>query len=111
MNGAELITAERRRQIDEEGFYPDRDARYKPGTLGMAAICYATFACSGAEIREDVRKLNNAGYPPRHWPWPLSFWKVGADNSDASRVRELVKAGALIAAEIDRIKQTGNLTS
>lgn len=44
---------------------------------------------------------------PRYWPWEPGWWKPGKGNSYADRVRELVKAGALIAAEIDRLQMVG----
>ena len=34
-----------------------------------------------------------------HWPWNVVWWKPTPDD----RIRELAKAGALIAAEIDRL--------
>lgn len=37
----------------------------------------------------------------RAWPWEARFWKPCPDD----RARELVKAGALIAAEIDRLQR------
>jgi len=36
------------------------------------------------------------------WPWDFKWWKPTPND----RVRELVKAGALIAAEIDRLTNT-----
>jgi len=36
---------------------------------------------------------------PPIWPWEKSWWKPTPND----RVKELVKAGALIAAEIDRL--------
>ena len=36
--------------------------------------------------------------PPDSWPWALGWWKPGTDP-----IRNLEKAGALIAAEIDRL--------
>jgi hypothetical protein len=35
------------------------------------------------------------------WPWDKGWWKPTPDN----RIRELEKAGALIAAEIDRLQR------
>jgi hypothetical protein len=37
---------------------------------------------------------------PLAWPWAEKWWKPSEDQ-----VRNLVKAGALIAAEIDRIQR------
>lgn len=79
------IAAERRRQIEVEGYTPTRDDAYRPGTLAQAAAAYA-YAASGSG--RDHGRL---------WPWPLHTWKP----SDARRM--LVKAGALIMAEVERI--------
>jgi hypothetical protein len=44
--------------------------------------------------------------PPRFdWPWDASWWKPSNDP-----VRNLVKAGALIAAEIDRLQRAAAST-
>ncbi|WP_102798747.1 hypothetical protein [Bowmanella denitrificans] len=104
--GSQLIADERQRQIDEEGRSAELDDAYKPGTLTTAAICYATVAGSGNEMRERIR--NQAyllGMPPNYWPWDREWWKPGQDDSNASRIRELTKAGALLAAEIDRLQR------
>lgn len=90
MSGAELIAAERRRQIDVEGWTPEHDAEHDHWDLPMAAVCYA--APPGHYIRY--------GAQPEGWPWRARDWKPSPDD----RVRELVKAGALIAAEIDRLQ-------
>lgn len=82
MSGAELIAAERRRQMDVEGWTPEHDDAHDGGELVNAALayCMGLFSC---------------------WPWDTAWWKPSPDD----RVRELVKAGALIAAEIDRIQR------
>ena len=92
--GIELITAERQRQIDAEGWTPEHDAEHNGGELAMAGACYAM-----PEV-ERWRQLDEvAGGLPNGWPWAPDWWKPSPDD----RVRELVKAGALIAAEIDRL--------
>lgn len=89
LSGAELIAIERQRQIEEEGYEMQHDDEHDAGELLAAAICYA----------------HNAGQfksgAPREWPWRSDYWKPTAGNP----VRDLVKAGALIAAEIDRINR------
>lgn len=94
MSGAELIAAERQRQIDVEGWTPGHDAGHSEDQLAIAAACYA--------MPEDTRM--DFGLE-EWWPWAHSWWEPG------DRVRELVKAGALIAAEIDRLAgETGDAT-
>lgn len=101
MSGTDLIAAERQRQIEKLGYDASHDNQYeqRPGTLTMAAICYATIAASAPEVRDMLRGQGK----PMYFPWDEQHWKPGDDNSDAARIRELTKAGALIAAEIDRL--------
>lgn len=102
-DGALLIAAERQRQIEQEGFNKTHDDKYngtKPGALTMGAICYSTMAGSSPAMRDKLRVAH-----PLYWPWNLQWWKPGKDNTNASRIRELVKAGALLAAEIDRLQR------
>lgn len=87
--GIELIAEERQRQIEKEGWTQEHDAEHTDFSLIQAAICYAT--------PTERRKL--VGPIPFLWPWMDHFWKPTPND----RVRELVKAGALIAAEIDRL--------
>jgi hypothetical protein len=87
MTGVERIAAERKRQIDEEGFTAENDDKWDNDGLVMAAVCYA--------ITSDA-----IGFISEHWPWSWEWWK-----RSASRIRELEKAGALIAAEIDRLSR------
>lgn len=97
-DGAALIAAERRRQIEKEGFYAAHDARYANDTCQL--VSYAIFATTSDRGR-DLRRTGVKSSP--NWPWPDEWWKPGSDNSEASRIRELEKAGALIAATIDML--------
>lgn len=101
MNGAELIVEERKRQIEQEGWTPEHDANHTGGELIEAACAYgfvaqATYFSENNVTFADVR----SGKPPRVWPWEAEWWKPAKDP-----VRNLVKAGALIAAEIDRLQR------
>lgn len=78
------VAAERRRQIEAEGWTPEHDDKHDDGSLGAAAACYA------ATQRPD-------GMCPAYWPWQASWWKPKDRRSD------LVRAGALILAEIERL--------
>lgn len=84
------VLAERQRQITAEGWTPGHDDEYEHGELADAAGCYAL----SSEL------FDCAGEPPRPWPWPDEWWKP------TNRRRDLVKAGALILAEIERIDRT-----
>jgi hypothetical protein len=101
MNGIEIIAAERQRQIDEEGFDSSNDLLAKPGSLTMAAICYALIAANDPTMRDELRRATPF---TGHWPWRAEWWKPGQGNTTEDRILELRKAGALIAAEIDRLK-------
>jgi hypothetical protein len=93
VSGAELIAAERQRQMDAGGYTAEHDAQHDHGGLARAAACYAM-----PDGWRDIRggSMNDT---PHLWPWLSRYWKPTPDD----RVRELVKAGALIAAEIDRL--------
>lgn len=80
------VIAERRRQVEAEGWSPEHDDEHGRGDLICAAYCYAKYANWPAF--KDT--------PPIDWPWDARSWKPG----DARR--NLVKAGALILAEIER---------
>jgi hypothetical protein len=89
VTGAELIEAERQRQLTEEGFTPEHDACRAPGDLALAAAAYA---------------LGD----PDLWPFEPDAFKPSRCQPPVEGVAELllhdlVRAGALIAAEIDRL--------
>lgn len=92
--GTELITAERQRQIEEEGRTLEGDRTYTSEQLARAAAAYATPARFREPLQGHVVRM------PALWPWEARFWKPTPHD----RVRELIKAGALIAAEIDRLQ-------
>jgi hypothetical protein len=87
-SGIERIVAEQYRQRDVEGYTAEHDAKHHDDDLALAAACYA--------IPSYLRTLGPSRLP-RAWPWGVSDWKPTPDD----RVRELVKAGALIASAID----------
>lgn len=90
-SGAQRIFAERLRQ-SAIGYTPDHDAEHAEGDLVEAAVCYAL------AYRSDDPPF--AGDPHGiRWPWEPESWKPADDP-----VRNLEKAGALIAAEIDRLQ-------
>lgn len=95
MSGVEMISAERQRQIEAEGWTPEHDAEYMDGDLVSAAMCYADHAAGGDWLHD--LGWTGEGVPP-NWPWHRDWWKPSDDP-----IRNLVKAGALIAAEIDRV--------
>jgi hypothetical protein len=114
--GAELIAIERARQINEARWTSEHDDKHTKGQLAMAAVCYASvervYVCreyaNGTMYRDpfpfDVRdKRFLYGERRNNWvneiPDPSTYTKE-------ERIDLLVKAGALIAAEIDRLRRT-----
>jgi hypothetical protein len=95
MTGTELIALERRRQVEQEGYNDRHDDNERGGQLALAAACYAI---------PDFHRGPMDGMNcilPKLWPYAVVWWKPVPRD----RVRELVKAGALIAAEIDRLSR------
>lgn len=95
--GVALIEAERRRQIDEEGY----DAEHDRGAATNLALAGASYALP-PELRGMDDQVHEHAVPVT-WPWDPKWWKPTPGN----RVREMVKAGALIAAAIDALVDEG----
>jgi hypothetical protein len=93
--GIELIADERERQVSQEGWTPEHDNEHEECELTEAAVCYAL---TGREVALQATVCPN----PSGWPWDMKSWKPSPDP-----IRNLVKAGALIAAEIDRLNRAG----
>lgn len=101
--GAERIAAERARQIADEGFDGDHDDENNDnGELALAAICYA--APERIYVVDD-RGPGISFVDP--WPWDRVWDKRSERKKPTTkeRLRALEKAGALIAAEIDRLER------
>lgn len=89
------VLAERRRQVAVEGWTAAHDRTHHTGQLAMAAACYAGRAHAGR--KHNLRM-------PFHWPWEASWWKPSKPR------RMLVKAGALILAELERLDRASPST-
>lgn len=112
ISGISLIAAERERQVSMEGWTPEHDDQHKDGGLALAAADYA-FVSTLYQPRTDGydNELKNAtdfklgtfagDIAHNLWPWDFQWWKPKAP------IRDLVRAGALIAAEIDRRLHAG----
>ena len=94
--GAQLITLERERQLKVLGWSPDHDDKHTDQQLAKAADSYLATVTSPDEEGDETGKSR----PTHDWPWDKKEWKP-SDNP----IRNLVKAGALIAAEIDRLQR------
>ncbi len=79
------VLTERRRQIEAEGWTPEHDNVHSGGQIAAAAACYAAATLSpDCDVSAWL------------WPWGAEWWKPSDPR------RNLVKAGALILAEIER---------
>lgn len=93
--GAELIALERERQVNEEKYDAAHDDAHTDFELSRAALCYV------AEGAVCTRGASPMPLCYEEWPWKDALdWKPSTDP-----IRNLVKAGALIAAEIDRLRR------
>jgi hypothetical protein len=99
MTGIELISVERKRQIEEEGWAVEHDDSHFPGCLSVAGASYAAFVASVLSATDGWRE-NYRWLGQQLWPFDSEWWKPSEDP-----IRNLVKAGALIAAEIDRLQR------
>lgn len=99
------VLAERKRQIEVEGWEAEHDDAHTGSELAFAAAAYCDHA---------ARKLGDKSYrqsmPSLRWPWtefssrtefPL-WWKPTTPR------RDLVKAAALILAEIERLDRAAS---
>jgi len=83
----EEIRGERMRQKLDEGWMPEHDDAHDRGEMAHAAGCYALNAASPFA----------KGIVPIFWPWAREWWKPKSGR------RDLVRAAALIVAEIERL--------
>lgn len=109
LDGAARIAAERARQVTAEGYAAEHDDLHTTGSLALAAALYAA-PCALYEqiVYQDGVRFRDP------WPWdPCSDKRPRKRNAlqdnhtlpQEERIRQLVKAGALIAAEIDRLER------
>ncbi len=90
-----MIQEERRRQIEEEGWTADHDDQHSKRELASAARLYYLHA-----VHPDaLAVLETLDGAPATWPWAAHWWRP------TTPIRDLVKAGALIDAEMDRLQR------
>lgn len=118
MTGIELIALERKRQIAQERGISEQEDAQAHGELALAAVCYAT----PVQLYVKSECASSLNFDD---PWP-SNWDAGLDQrfsygerrddpknrvpnpasySHEERLDLLIKAGTLIAAEIDRLQR------
>lgn len=90
--GIELIAMERQEQIEKHGWDKNHDNEHRYGELAKNAACLAV-------IGTDAKVVDIAGCGTEDDVWGL------IEKLNGDRIHSLKVAGALIAAEIDRLQQ------
>lgn len=96
------ILQERQRQVQSEGFSESHDDGHRLWQLPRAAFCYVDHYISRSFIwndgHESMYREEAYGSPSSDaWPWSDSTWKPKSPR------RDLVRAAALLIAEIERL--------
>lgn len=103
VSGAERdVLAERRRQILVEGWDSGHDDEHDGGDLALAGAAYAL----NAACQLNPHSQHPPAAAPYFWPdgWDAEYWKPKTARQD------LVRAGALILAEIERLDRQESRT-
>jgi hypothetical protein len=87
------IVEERVRQVEVEHFTLAHDDAYQHGELALAAAALASFA-GYSDHRRAGQQLTKS--------WP-STWPAGWEWKPKDRRRDLIRAAALIIAEVERL--------
>ncbi|MFU5001891.1 hypothetical protein [Pseudomonas paraeruginosa] len=85
------VQAERKRQVEVEGWTPEHDDAHSHGQMARAAACYALAGSSAPNDGTAALLVSLA------WPWDEQWWKPSTAR------RDMVKACALGLAEIERL--------
>jgi hypothetical protein len=110
-NAARDVLAERARQISAKGWTPEHDDEHVNGEMAMAAACYAAHSSVWTAIEHTTvknkpglvqRLISAQEFVYRMWPWGKAWWKPKDDR------RNLVRAAALILAEIERLDRAAH---
>lgn len=96
MTPLQKIHAERKRQIEVEGWTAEHDDTHSDGAMLRAAVLYYSHAKLGPDDPPLTLKADGA---PVGWPWDASWWKP------KGKERGLVRAGALCLAERERLRR------
>lgn len=105
------VAAERLRQIRDEGYTPGHDDEYALGELALGAAAYALSANGGDQTFKTVHgslRIDYAGLARQLWPWRRVNGE--ATMKPHTRRRNLVKAAAMLMAEIERIDRANART-
>lgn len=106
------VIRERFRQVAEEGWTAEHDDGHARGEMALAAAAYATsaavasqFLADGIITAADIDSVTATCPAPSTFPWDRKQWKP------KNRRRDLVRAGALIIAEIERVDRVDVLVN
>lgn len=96
---AQLMAEERERQISEEGWSPEHDDEHVNGELANVAACFsATNELYLYSKHSDGLHNMTACHL---YPWEDKYYKKASKN----RKQQLIVAGALIIAELERLER------
>lgn len=90
-DAARDVLAERQRQVTAEGWTPEHDDNYADGQLAYAAAAYSV---ASVETSDSLMVASQLFHRTR---WHKEWWKPSTPR------RDMVKAAALILAEIERL--------
>lgn len=108
-NAVKDVLTERQRQVTDEGHTAEHDDQHTTGELALAA---ATYAYAGTLANEELyAHARNLFGQPRGcfsvvaflWPWEGHWFRP-----KGGKRRMLVKAAALMIAEIERFDRAGD---
>ncbi|AOJ07623.1 hypothetical protein [Burkholderia mayonis] len=91
------VLDERRRQVETEWWTPEHDDQHTSACLAVAAACYGLFAAASSSDSADSWLQEWRAVAKNLWPFDEEWLKTTEPR------RDLVKAGALIQAEIERL--------
>ena len=95
------VVIERKRQINTEGWTEQHDDQHSDGSLALAAACYAIHAATWPTTgTSSLGETYSTAPLLSRWPWSAKFWKP------KNQRRDLVRAAALILAEIERLDRS-----
>jgi len=102
MSVIDEVAAERTRQVLQEGWDVAHDDDHTHGEMALAAGWYALNAANRKPCEygvDDARNIAHGLFLNDHygWPWLRRWWKP------SNARRDLIKAAALIVAEIERL--------
>ena len=91
------VLAERQQQMEAERWTPEHDDDHDTGEIAQAAACYASPQPIYVKETDYEEGMTGCVRFDGAWPWADQWWKP------KDRRRDLVRAGALILAEIERL--------